>query len=51
MKRTSLWILILSGALLLGGCWPFWHDGGHGGGRDHGRYYGDERGGSQEYRG
>jgi len=49
MKRTTLWVLVLSGALLLGGCWPYWHEG-HGG-HEHGRYFGDDRGGSQEYRG
>lgn len=47
MKRTTVWIFALSAALLLGGCWPYWHDGGHG--RDHGRGYDGDRGG-QEYR-
>ncbi|WP_191488818.1 hypothetical protein [Pseudomonas sp. FEN] len=48
MKRTTLWILVFSGALLLAGCWPYWHDEGRGG-REHGRYFGEDRGGSQEY--
>lgn len=38
MKRTTTLILVMSAALLLGGCWPYWHD--HGG-HEHGRYYGD----------
>lgn len=34
MKRTTVWIFALTAALLLGGCWPYWHDG-HDRGRDH----------------
>jgi hypothetical protein len=50
MKRTSLLILVLSGSLLLGGCWPYWRDGGgHGGGHEHGRYFSGDQGG-QDYR-
>lgn len=66
MKRTAIFILVISGSLLLGGCWPYWDDGGgRGRGHDHGheqdrgndRGYdrGDDRGrdhegGDQEYR-
>ena len=50
MKRTTVWIFALSAALLLGGCWPYWHDGGYGHGRDHGRDHGRGYDGGQEYR-
>lgn len=49
MKRTTVWIFVLSAALLLGGCWPYWRDGGHGHDHDHGRNYDGDRGG-QDYR-
>jgi len=49
MKRTTALILAVSAVLLLGGCWPYWHDhDGHG--RDHGRYYGGDRGGQEYHR-
>ncbi|QEZ53544.1 hypothetical protein D3X12_24260 [Pseudomonas protegens] len=49
MKRTTVWIVALSAALLLSGCWPYWHDGdGHG--RDHGRGYDRDRGGQEYHR-
>lgn len=41
MKRTTPLLLVIAATLLLGGCWPYWHDG-HGHGRDHGRYYGGQ---------
>lgn len=51
MKRTAIFILVISGSLLLGGCWPYWEDGGgrgrdHDRGHDHGRGHdrGDDRG-------
>ncbi|WP_185076523.1 lipoprotein [Pseudomonas frederiksbergensis] len=40
MKRTTALILAITATLLLSGCWPYWHDHGHG--RDHGRYYGGQ---------
>ena len=43
MKRKTAWVLLLSGLLLLSGCWPYWHDGRH-----HRHYYDDH--GGQEYR-
>ncbi|WP_185047063.1 hypothetical protein [Pseudomonas frederiksbergensis] len=44
MKRTTALILVVLATLLLGGCWPYWHDrDGHR--HDHGRYHG----GGQEY--
>lgn len=43
MKRTALTILAMSGTLLLGGCWPYWEDGG-GYYRDHGRHRDYDRG-------
>ncbi|QVM89379.1 hypothetical protein JYG34_15205 [Pseudomonas entomophila] len=44
MKRTTAWAVVVCGVLLLSGCWPYWHDGGH-----HRHYHdGDHRG--QEYR-
>jgi len=48
MKRTTALILVVSAALLLGGCWPYRHHDGHGG--DHGRYYGGDRGGQEYHR-
>ncbi|MDE1166265.1 MAG: hypothetical protein PW845_12945 [Pseudomonas sp.] len=52
MKRTVVMITLLAGSLLLSGCWPYWHDHGHGGGgRDHGRYYDDHRGYGDDRRG
>ncbi|MFJ4347785.1 hypothetical protein [Pseudomonas sp. NPDC089401] len=45
MKRKAAWVVIVSGVLLLSGCWPYWHDGG----RHHRHYYdGDHHG--QDYR-
>lgn len=26
MKRKTAWVVVLSGLLLLSGCWPYWHD-------------------------
>ncbi|WP_167061130.1 MULTISPECIES: hypothetical protein [unclassified Pantoea] len=43
MKRKAAWVVILSGVLLLSGCWPYWHDGWH-----HRHYYDDHHG--QDYR-
>jgi len=43
MKRKTAWVIVLSGLLLLSGCWPYWHDGCH-----HHRHYYD--GGHQDYR-
>jgi hypothetical protein len=34
MKRTTTLILVMSAVLLLGGCWPYWHEHGEHG-RDH----------------
>ncbi|MBI6920738.1 hypothetical protein JET68_18190 [Pseudomonas monteilii] len=44
MKRKTAWVVVLSGLLLLSGCWPYWHDGRH-----HRHYYDGDHGG-QEYR-
>lgn len=42
MKRSGVLILVILASLLLGGCWPYWHDrDGHG--REHGRYYDGDR--------
>ncbi|WP_177334204.1 hypothetical protein [Pseudomonas sp. NBRC 111124] len=46
MKRKTAWVVVLSGLLLLSGCWPYWHDGDH----HHRRYYDEDRGGHQDYR-
>lgn len=46
MKRKTAWVVVLSGLLLLSGCWPYWHDGGH----HHRHYYDEDRGGLQDYR-
>ncbi|MEE3506562.1 hypothetical protein QN399_09895 [Pseudomonas sp. 10C3] len=48
MKRTAIFILVISGSLLLGGCWPYWEDGG-GRGRDHDRGHDHERGDDRGY--
>ncbi|WP_185019854.1 hypothetical protein [Pseudomonas brassicacearum] len=48
MKRTTALIFVVLAALLLGGCWPYWHDR-DGRGHDRGRYYGDNYQ-AQEYR-
>jgi hypothetical protein len=48
MKRTTALIFVVAAALLLGGCWPYWHDR-DGRGHDRGRYYGDNYQ-AQEYR-
>lgn len=46
MKRTTALVLVVTATLLIGGCWPY-RDG-HG--RDHGRYYGGDRGGQEYHR-
>lgn len=48
MKRTAIFILVISGSLLLGGCWPYWEDGG-GRGRDHDRGHDHGRGNDRGY--
>jgi hypothetical protein len=49
MKRTTALMLVVSATLLLGGCWPYWHD--HDGrGHEHGRYYGGEHEGQEYHR-
>jgi hypothetical protein len=51
MKRSIFLPLVLSCSLLLGGCWPYWNDGGgHGGGHDHGHYYNGNQGGQNYHR-
>lgn len=47
MKRVTTLILVMSAVLLLGGCWPYWHDG-HG--HDHGHYYDGGHGGQYYHR-
>jgi hypothetical protein len=49
MKRKTAWVVVLSGLLLLGGCWPYWHHGGHHGGGHH-RHFNDGHHGGQDYR-
>ncbi|WP_247847668.1 hypothetical protein [Pseudomonas sp. A2] len=49
MKRKTVWVVVLSGLLLLGGCWPYCHHGGHHGGGHH-RHFNDGYHGGQDYR-